>query len=52
MRQIRTWDAGMSATNPDYMTYVVWIVARADADTAAGETLEVSWFMRHHFKDI
>lgn len=51
-RRILSWDAGESATQPDYPLYFVLWTSRADNDTGVGDNIEVSYMIRHHFKDF
>lgn len=46
------WDAQYSLTKPDRPVYFVVVCARTDNDTGGGSQIELSWFIRHHFKDM
>ena len=46
------WDPAYHATKPDKPVYFVVVCSRTDTDTGAGSEIELSWFIRHHFKDV
>lgn len=46
------WDANYSLSKPDLPVYFVVICSRTDNDTATGAQIELSWMIRHHFKDV
>lgn len=46
-----TWDAYYSASKPDRPVYFVFICSRTDGDTVTGAQIEISWIIRHYFKE-
>lgn len=46
------FDSNYSTTKPDKPVYFVVICSRTDNDTSTGAQIELSWFIRHHFKEL
>jgi len=46
-----TWDAYYSSSKPDRPVYFVVICSRSDGDTVTGAQIELSWMIRHFFKE-
>jgi len=46
-----SWDPYESSTKPRKPFYFVFITSQADTDTSTGSSVELSWYVRHYFKE-